>query len=218
MMPDTALQSAVGWRMSEVAARLAAELQDGWFVNLGIGLPTMVADSIPEGREVIFHSENGILGLGPKAAPGMEDPNLMNAGKEAVTLLPGGSFFSQSESFAMIRGGHINAAVLGAFQVSAAGDLASWKLPGEPLGRVGGAMDLAVGAERVFVLMEHTSKNGQPKLVSQCSFPLTGQGCVTRVFTNLGVFRPSTNGFVVEELAPGVDHALLADVTDAPLF
>lgn len=215
-MVETSMK--VGLSMDEVAARLAAELEDGWCVNLGIGYPTMVADSIPEGREVIFHSENGVLGVGPKPAPGMEDPNLMNAGKQAVTLLPGGSFFSQSDSFAMIRGGHIDAAVLGAFEVSSSGDLASWKLPGEVLGRVGGAMDLAVGSKRIFVLMEHCTRKGSPKLVSKSTFPLTALGCVTRVYTNLGVFTPAGDGFIVDQLWPGVTLDFVRQATAAPLF
>lgn len=211
MTTSSGVVTTGGWTMREVAARLAADLEDGWYVNLGIGLPTMVADAIPADREIVLHSENGILGLGPKPQPGQEDPDLLNAGKEPVTLLAGGSYFSQSESFAMIRGGHIDAAVLGAFEVSASGDLASWKLPGEPLGRVGGAMDLAAGSKRVFVVMEHVTKRGVPKLVARCSYPLTGTGCVTRVYTDRGVFRPSPSGFVVEELAPGVDPGSLGE-------
>lgn len=208
----------VGLPMHEVAARLAKDLENGWCVNLGIGYPTTVADLIPEGKEIIFHSENGILGVGPKPSIGEEDPNLTNAGKEPITLLPGGSYFSQSDSFAMIRGGHIDAAVLGAFEVSSNGDLASWKLPNEVLGRVGGAMDLAVGAKRIFLLMEHCTRKGQPKLVSKSTFPLTAVQCVTRIYTNLGVFTPAGAGFNVEVLFPGVSFDEAQAATAAPLY
>jgi 3-oxoadipate CoA-transferase, beta subunit len=209
-------QQKVGWSKIELASRVAQDLEDGWFVNLGIGIPTLVADVIPEGREIILHSENGLLGLGPKPEPGQEDMDLVNAGKEPITLKPGGSFFSQSDSFAMIRGGHLDAAVLGAFQVSAEGDLASWKVPNDPLGRVGGAMDLTVGAKRIFLCMQHTSK-GKPKIVEECTYPLTAPRCVDRIYTDLAVIYVTDEGLVVHELAPGVTFEYLQECTAAKL-
>jgi 3-oxoadipate CoA-transferase, beta subunit len=205
-----------GWTKIELASRVAQDLEDGWFVNLGIGIPTLVADVIPEGKEIILHSENGLLGLGPKPEPGEEDMDLVNAGKEPITLKPGGSFFSQSDSFAMIRGGHLDAAVLGAFQVSKNGDLASWKVPKDPLGRVGGAMDLTVGAKRVFLCMQHTSK-GTPKIVEECTYPLTAPHCVDRIYTDLAVIDVTDDGLVVQELAPGVTFEYVQERTAAPL-
>ena len=209
-------QQKIGWSKIELATRVAQDLEDGWFVNLGIGLPTLVADVIPEGREIILHSENGLLGLGPKPEPGQEDMDLVNAGKEPITLKPGGCFFSQSDSFAMIRGGHLDAAVLGAFQVSMEGDLASWKVPNDPLGRVGGAMDLTVGAKRIFLCMQHTSK-GKPKIVEECTYPLTAPRCVDRIYTDLAVIYVTTEGLVFHELAPGVTFEYLQERTVAPL-
>jgi 3-oxoadipate CoA-transferase beta subunit len=209
-------QQVIGWTMPELASRVALDLEDGWFVNLGIGLPTLVADFIPEGREIILHSENGLLGLGPKPEPGEEDPDLVNAGKEPITLKPGGSYFSQSESFALIRGGHLDATVLGAFQVSQYGDLASWKLPNATLGRVGGAMDLTVGSKRVFLLMQHSSKQG-PKIVEECTYPLTAPRCVDCIYTNLAVIDVTDTGLVVRELAPGVTFEYVQEHTAAPL-
>lgn len=209
-------QQKVGWSKIELASRVALDLEDGWFVNLGIGIPTLVADVIPEGREIILHSENGLLGLGPKPEPGQEDMDLVNAGKEPITLKPGGCFFSQSDSFAMIRGGHLDAAVLGAFQVSAEGDLASWKVPNDPLGRVGGAMDLTVGAKRIFLCMQHTSK-GKPKIVEECTYPLTAPRCVDRIYTDLAVIYVTDEGLVVHELAPGVTFEYLQERTAATL-
>jgi 3-oxoadipate CoA-transferase, beta subunit len=209
-------QQKVGWSKIELATRVAQDLEDGWFVNLGIGIPTLVADVIPEGREIILHSENGLLGLGPKPEPGQEDMDLVNAGKEPITLKPGGCFFSQSDSFAMIRGGHLDAAVLGAFQVSVEGDLASWKVPNDPLGRVGGAMDLTVGAKRIFLCMQHTSK-GKPKIVEECTYPLTAPHCVDRIYTDLAVIYVTAEGLVVHELAPGVTFEYLQERTAAKL-
>jgi 3-oxoadipate CoA-transferase, beta subunit len=209
-------QQKIGWSKIELATRVARDLEDGWFVNLGIGLPTLVADVIPEGREIILHSENGLLGLGPKPEPGQEDMDLVNAGKEPITLKPGGCFFSQSDSFAMIRGGHLDAAVLGAFQVSAEGDLASWKVPNDPLGRVGGAMDLTVGAKRIFLCMQHTSK-GKSKIVEECTYPLTAPRCVDRIYTDLAVIYVTDEGLVVHELAPGVTFEYLQERTVAKL-
>ena len=207
----------IGWTMNELAARVALDLEDGWFVNLGIGLPTLIADFIPEGREIILHSENGLLGLGPKPEPGEEDPDLVNAGKEPITLKPGGSYFSQADSFAMIRGGHLDAAVLGAFQVSMNGDLASWKLPNAPLGRVGGAMDLTVGSKRVFLFMQHCSNKGDVKIVEECTYPLTAARCVDRIYTELAVIDVTDDGLVVRELAPGVTFEYVQERTAAPL-
>lgn len=207
----------IGWTMNELAARVALDLEDGWFVNLGIGLPTLIADFIPEGREIILHSENGLLGLGPKPEPGEEDPDLVNAGKEPITLKPGGSYFSQADSFAMIRGGHLDAAVLGAFQVSMKGDLASWKLPNAPLGRVGGAMDLTVGSKRVFLFMQHCSNKGDVKIVEECTYPLTAARCVDRIYTELAVIDVTDDGLVVRELAPDVTFEYVQERTAAPL-
>jgi len=207
----------IGWSKIELASRVAVDLEDGWFVNLGIGLPTLVADVIPEGREIILHSENGLLGLGPKPKPGEEDMDLVNAGKEPITLKPGGCFFSQSESFAMIRGGHLDASVLGAFQVSMYGDLASWKVTNAPLGRVGGAMDLTVGSKRVFLCMQHCTSKGEAKIVEECTYPLTAPRCVDRIYTNLAVIEVTEDGLVVKELAPGVTFEYLQKCTDAPL-
>ena len=209
-------KEVIGWSMPELAARVANDLEDGWFVNLGIGLPTMIADYIPEEKEIIFHSENGLLGLGPKPAPGEEDWDLVNAGKEPITLLPGGAYFSQSESFAMIRGGHLDATVLGAFQVSAKGDLASWKLPNATLGRVGGAMDLTAGSKRVFLFMQHTSKQG-PKIVEECTYPLTTPRCVDRIYTNLAIIDVTEDGLIVSEIAPNITFEYVQDHTAAPL-
>lgn len=207
----------IGWSKHELAARVALDLEDGWFVNLGIGIPTLVADFIPEGREIILHSENGLLGLGPKPAPGEEDPDLVNAGKEPITLKPGGCFFSQADSFAMIRGGHLDATILGAFQVSQYGDLASWKLPNSPLGRVGGAMDLTAGSKRVFLCMQHTAK-GAPKIVEECTYPLTTPRCVDRIYTDLAVIDVTDEGLVITELAPGVTFDYVQKRTAAPLL
>ena len=174
---------------NEMAARLAKDIPDGAVVNLGIGLPTKVADYLPEGREILLHSENGVLGMGPSPAPGQEDPDLINAGKQPVTLLKGGCFFHHADSFGMMRGGHLDLCVLGAFQVSRHGDLANWHT-GEPdaIPAVGGAMDLAIGAKDVYVLMELLTRDGQSKLVDQCSYPLTGLRCVTRLYTDVAVF------------------------------
>lgn len=217
-MTMTQTETVKGWTMQDVAGRLATDLEEGWAVNLGIGLPTLVADAIPAEKEVLLHSENGILGIGPKpSSEEDEDPDLINAGKQPVTLQPGGSYFSQSDSFAMIRGGHLDAAVLGAFQVSQYGDLANWKLPGSALGQVGGAMDLALGSKHVFVMMEHSTRKGEPKLVEQCSFPLTGARCVNRIYTNLAIIDVTATGLAVREIAPGVSWEELQDATGAPL-
>ncbi len=191
---------------NQIAARVARDIPEGAYVNLGIGLPTLVANHIPKDREVILHSENGILGLGPKPAPGREDEDLIDAGKAPATILPGGSYFHHADSFGMIRGGHIDICVLGAFQVSVAGDIANWHT-GEPdaIPAVGGAMDLAAGAKQVFVTMEHLTKKGESKLVERCSYPLTGLRCVTRVYTDLAVIDIKPDGLhLVEICAEGL--------------
>jgi len=203
----------------QIAARVARDIPDGAYVNLGIGLPTLVANHIPKDREVILHSENGILGLGPKPAPGSEDEDLIDAGKAPATILPGGSYFHHADSFGMIRGGHIDICVLGAFQVSVAGDVANWHT-GEPdaIPAVGGAMDLAAGAKQVFVTMEHLTKKGESKLVERCSYPLTGLRCVTRVYTDLAVIDIKTDGFhLVEIVAEGLSFDELQRLNGVPL-
>lgn len=207
-----------GWTDRELAARVARELPDGACVNLGIGLPTTVALYVPAGREVLFHSENGLIGMGPPPAPGAEDPDVVNAGKQPVTLVTGAAIVDQADSFALIRGGRLDIAILGALQVSAQGDLANWKVPGQRgVGGVGGAMDLAAGAKNVFVMMRHVDKNGRPKLVTACSFALTARACVTSVFTDFGIFDCREGAFVVREIAPGLSEVELANATGAPL-
>jgi 3-oxoadipate CoA-transferase beta subunit len=188
-----------------MAARVARDIPEGAYVNLGIGLPTLVANHLTLDREVILHSENGILGMGPAPRPGEEDPDLMNAGKQPVTLLRGGAYFHHADSFAMIRGGHVDICVLGAFQVSTGGDLANWHT-GEPgtIPAVGGAMDLAVGARRVFVMMEHLTKKGEPKIVPRCTYPLTGVRCVSRIYTDLAVLEVTVGGLQVVEMVGGL--------------
>ncbi len=202
----------------QMAARVAADISDGAYVNLGIGLPTLVANALPKSREVILHTENGLLGMGPAPAKGAEDWDLINAGKQAVTALPGAAFFHHADSFAMMRGGHLDICVLGAFQVSEEGDLANWHT-GAPdaIPAVGGAMDLAIGAKKTWVMMEHVTKDGQPKLVATCSYPLTGKSCVARVYTDLAVIDITPQGFVAIEIVPGLDLAQLAALTGAPL-
>ncbi|MDB5383547.1 MAG: 3-oxoadipate CoA-transferase, beta subunit [Rhodospirillales bacterium] len=203
----------------QMAARLAADIPEGWFVNLGIGIPTMVADHVPLEREVILHSENGILGMGPAPPKDRIDPWLINAGKQPVTLRPGGSYFHHADSFSIIRGGHLDLCVLGAFEVAENGDIANWATSeNDTAPAVGGAMDLAAGAKRLWVVMDHATKDGRPKLVEKCGYPLTAPGAVSRVYTNLGVFDVvKGRGFVVVEMAPGMTLESLQALTGAKL-
>src|SRR5581483_7189650 len=202
----------------QMAARVARDIPEGAYVNLGIGLPTLVSNHLPKDREIVLHSENGILGVGPTPAPGYEDPELINASKEKVTLVRGGAFFHHADAFAMMRSGHLDFCVLGAFQVSAAGDLANWHTgaPGA-IPAVGGAMDLAIGAKRVFVMMEHLTKNGESKIVERCTYPLTGVECVDRIYTDLAVIDVTPDGLSVLETVDGLSVEELQRLTGVPL-
>jgi 3-oxoadipate CoA-transferase beta subunit len=202
----------------QIAARVARDITEGAYVNLGIGLPTLVANHLPADKEIFLHSENGLLGMGPAPAPGQEDPDLINAGKQPVTLLEGGAYFHHGDSFAMMRGGHLDICVLGAFQVSRNGDLANWHT-GAPdaIPAVGGAMDLAIGAKQVFVMMEHQTRSGESKIVAQCSYPLTGMACVNRIYTDLAVIDVTSEGLAVQEIVDGLTFDELQEITGIAL-
>lgn len=213
------LKESIGWTTSQLAQKVAMDIHNGAYVNLGIGIPELVADYIPEGREVIYHTENGLLGMGKVAEKGSEDFELVNAGKKYVTTIPGAAYFHHADSFAMIRGGHIDICVLGAYQVSEEGDLANWST-GDPndVPAVGGAMDLVAGVRTVYVITQHCTKSGEPKIVKQCSYPLTGKAVVTRIYTNYAIIDVTEKGLIVKELAPGVDFSFLQSVTEAKLY
>ena len=212
-------QNKPGWDINQVAQKIAGDLPDGSYVNLGIGYPELVAGYVPKDREIIYHTENGMLGMGPSPEKGKEDFELINAGKKYVTALPGACYFHHADSFMMIRGGHIDYCILGAFQVSQEGDLANWST-GEPgaIPAVGGAMDLVAGVKNIFVITTHNTKNGDPKIVNECSYPLTGKNVVTRIYTNLAIIDVKEKNLYVREMAPGIDFEYLQSVTEAKLL
>ena len=212
-------ENITGWSREDMAERLAQDIPNGAYVNLGIGIPELIARFVPEGREFIYHTENGLLGMGPSPEEGEEDPELINAGKRHVTANKGAAYFHHADSFAMIRGGHLDLSVLGAMQVAQSGDLANWST-GKPnaIPAVGGAMDLVAGVKKVFVITQHCTKKGDPKLVESCSFPITGQAVVDRIYSDLAVIDVTPDGFQVVELAPGVDFTFVQDRTGAPLL
>lgn len=211
--------TAEGWTRDQMAALAAADIPDGSYVNLGIGIPELVAQHVPQGRELVLHTENGLLGVGPTPTAGCEDPELINAGKKPVTAVPGAAYFHHADSFAMIRGGHIDVCVLGAMQVSSHGDLANWSTgEADAIPAVGGAMDLVAGVKSVLVITEHTTKGGEPKLVERCTYPLTGLRVVTRVYTNLAVIDVTPGGFTVRELAPGISFERARELTGSGLI
>jgi 3-oxoadipate CoA-transferase beta subunit len=214
----TTPEISFGWRREEIAQRCALDIPDGAYVNLGIGIPEMVARYVPAGREVLYHTENGLLGMGVSPEPGQEDPELINAGKKPVTAIPGAAYFHHADSFAMIRGQHIDICVLGAMQVSARGDLANWSTGAvDAIPAVGGAMDLVAGVKMIYVITEHCTKSGEPKLLAACTYPLTGQAVVSRIYTDLAVIDVSPVGFALVELAPGVSFDYVQQRTGSPL-
>jgi 3-oxoadipate CoA-transferase beta subunit len=211
--------TTTGWTRDQIAQRVAQDIPNGSYVNLGIGIPELVAHHVPAGRTFIYHTENGLLGMGPSPAAGQGDPELINAGKRRVTMMPGAAFFDQATSFAMIRGGHLDLSVLGALQVAANGDLANWSTGADDaIPAVGGAMDLVAGVKRVFVMTTHVTKEGEPKLVQRCTYPLTGRAVVTRIYSDLAVIDVTAGGFALVELAPGITFDFVQERTGAPII
>ena len=211
--------TSIGWTRDQIAQRVAQDIPNGSYVNLGIGIPELVAHHVPAGRTFIYHTENGLLGMGPSPAAGQGDPELINAGKRRVSMMPGAAFFDQATSFAMIRGGHLDLSVLGALQVAANGDLANWSTGADDaIPAVGGAMDLVAGVKRVFVMTTHMTKEGEPKLVQRCTYPLTGRAVVTRIYSDLAVIDVTARGFALVELAPGINFDFVQERTGAPII